>query len=114
MRTSTRPWCRPVFTQLRRRGLEKRFQATKYVTKRGRLQIGRHVGFVRNTGESLVSKQSVDMRQRRKRKKQKEQTSTETMNNCVQKEEVKNEKEKEHGFKKGREQSITDQISNKK
>ena len=36
------------------------------------------------------------------------------MNNCVQKEEVKNEKEKEHGFKKGRERSITDQISNKK
>ena len=50
----------------------------------------------------------------KKEKKQKEQTSTETMNNCVQKEEVKNEKEKEHGFKKGREQSITDQISNKK
>ena len=36
----------------------------------------------------------------KKEKKQKEQTSTETMNNCVQnrqKEEVKNEKEKEHG-----------------
>ena len=41
--------------------------------------------------------QSGDMRQQRKRKKQKEQTSTETMNNCIQKEEVKNEKEKEHG-----------------
>ena len=38
------------------------------------------------------------MRQQRKiEKKEKEQTSTETMNNCVQKEEVKNEKEKEHG-----------------
>ena len=33
----------------------------------------------------------------KKEKKQKEQTSTETMNNSVQKEEVKNEKEKEHG-----------------
>ena len=38
------------------------------------------------------------MRQQRKiEKKEKGQTSTETMNNCVQKEEVKNEKEKEHG-----------------
>ena len=44
MRTSTRPWCRPVFTQLQRRGLEKRFQATKYVTKRERLQIGAMLG----------------------------------------------------------------------
>ena len=72
MRASSRPWCRPVFTQLRRRGLEKRFQATKYVTKRGRLQIGAMLhGFVRNTGESLVSKQSGDMRQQRKRKNKK-------------------------------------------
>ena len=44
MRNSTRPWCRPVFTQLQRRGLEKRFQATKYVTKRERLQIGAMLG----------------------------------------------------------------------
>ena len=94
MRTSTRPWCRPVFTQLRRRGLEKRFQATKYVTKRGRLQIGRHVGFVRNTGESLVSKQQKD---KVETWGSEEREKTETMNNCVQKEEVKNEKEKVHG-----------------
>lgn len=44
MRTSSRPWCRPVFTQLQRRGLEKRFQVTKYVTKRERLQIGAMLG----------------------------------------------------------------------
>lgn len=44
MRTSSRPWCRPVFTQLQRRGLEKRFQVAKYVTKRERLQIGAMLG----------------------------------------------------------------------
>ena len=55
----------------------------------------------------------------KKEKRPKEQTSTETMNNCIQKEEVKNEKERKHAcdesvLKKSREQSITDQISNKK
>ena len=111
MRASSRPWCRPVFTQLRRRGLEKRFQATKYVTKRGRLQIGAMLGL---SGWKFGFKTKWRHEAAKKEKKQKEQTSTETMNNCVQKEEVKNEKEKEHRFKKGREQSITDQISNKK
>ena len=98
MHTSTRPWCRPVFTQLRRRGLEKRFQATKYVTKRERLQIGAMLGLSETHGESLVSKQRNKMETwgSKEREKQKEQTSTETITNCVQKEEVKNEKEREH------------------
>ena len=65
-------------------------RCSKYVTKRGRLQIGRHVGF-----QNRRTKWRHEAA--KKEKKQKEQTSTETMNNCVQKEEVKNEKEKEHG-----------------
>ena len=57
MRTSTRPWCRPVFTQLQRWGLEKAFPSNQVCQQTRATSDRRHVGFVRNTGESLVSKQ---------------------------------------------------------
>ena len=99
MRTSTRPLCRPVFTQLQRRGLEKCFQATKYVTKRERLQISAMLVLSETQEKVWFQNRRTKWRHKavKKEKKQKEQTSTETMNNCIQKEEVKNEKEKEHG-----------------
>lgn len=39
-----RPWSRPVFTQLQRRGLEKRFQVQKYITKHDRYQLAAMLG----------------------------------------------------------------------
>ena len=101
MRTSTRPWCRPVFTQLQRRGLEKRFQATKYVTKRERLQIGAMLGLSETQVKVWFQNRRTKWRHEaakkaKKEDKQDEQTSLDT-NNCVQKGEVKNEKEKEDG-----------------
>lgn len=39
-----RPWSRPVFTQLQRRGLEKRFQLQKYITKHDRYQLAAMLG----------------------------------------------------------------------
>ncbi|EDO45886.1 predicted protein, partial [Nematostella vectensis] len=35
---------RPVFTQLQRRGLEKRFQVQKYITKHDRYQLAAMLG----------------------------------------------------------------------
>ena len=101
MRTSTRPWCRPVFTQLQRRGLEKRFQATKYVTKRERLQIGAMLGLSETQVKVWFQNRRTKWRHEgakkaKKEEKQNEQSLLET-NNCVQKEEVKGEREKEYG-----------------
>ena len=100
MRTSTRPWCRPVFTQLQRRSLEKRFQATKYVTKRERLQIGAMLGLSETQVKVWFQNRRTKWRHEaakkaKKEDKQDEQSSLET-DNCVQKEEVKSEKEKEY------------------
>lgn len=39
-----RPWSRPVFTQLQRKGLEKRFQVQKYITKHDRYQLAALLG----------------------------------------------------------------------
>lgn len=75
MRTSTRPWCRPVFTQLQRRGLEKRFQVTKYVTKRERLQIGAMLGLSETQVKVWFQNRRTKWRHEaaRKEEKQKEQ-----------------------------------------
>ena len=100
MRTSTRPWCRPVFTQLQRRGLEKRFQATKYVTKRERLQIGAMLGLSETQVKVWFQNRRTKWRheaakkEKKEEKQLKEQSSTKT-NNCVQKEELKEENEQE-------------------
>ncbi|CAH3120781.1 unnamed protein product [Porites lobata] len=100
MRTSTRPWCRPVFTQLQRRGLEKRFQATKYVTKRERLQIGAMLGLSETQVKVWFQNRRTKWRheaakkEKKEEKQLKEQSSAKT-NNCVQKEELKEEKEEE-------------------
>ena len=100
MRTSTRPWCRPVFTQLQRRGLEKRFQATKYVTKRERLQIGTMLGLSETQVKVWFQNRRTKLRheaakkEKKEEKQLKEQSSTKT-NNCVQKKELKEEKEQE-------------------
>ena len=100
MRTSTRPWCRPVFTQLQRRGLEKRFQTTKYVTKRERLQIGAMLGLSETQVKVWFQNRRTKWRheaakkEKKEEKQLKEQSSTKTIN-CVQKEELKEEKEQE-------------------
>jgi len=75
MRTSSRPWCRPVFTQLQRRGLEKRFQVTKYVTKRERLQIGAMLGLSETQVKVWFQNRRTKWRHEaaRKEEKQKEQ-----------------------------------------
>ena len=101
MRTSTRPWCSPVFAQQQRRGLKKRFQVTKYVTKRERLQIGAMLGLSETQVKVWFQNRRTKWRheaakKEKKEEKQDEQTSLET-NNCVPKGEVKNEKEKEYG-----------------
>ena len=65
----------------------------------GRLQIGAMLGLSETQEKVRFQNRRTKWRHEaaKKEKKQKEQTSTETMNNCIQKEEVKNEKEKEHG-----------------
>ena len=80
MRTSTRPWCRPVFTQLQRRGLEKRFQATKYVTKRERLQIGAMLGLSETQVKVWFQNRRTKWRHEaaKKEEKQKEQSLKKT------------------------------------
>ena len=82
MRTSTRPCCRPVFTQLQRRGLEKRFQATKYVTKRERLQIGAMLGLSETQVKVWFQNRRTKWRHEAAKKEEK------------QKKELKNEEEK--------------------
>jgi len=82
MRTSTRPWCRPVVTQLQRRGLEKRFQATKYVTKSERLQIGTMLGLSETQVKVWFQNRRTKWRHEAAKKEEK------------QNEELKNEEEK--------------------
>ena len=78
----------------------KAFPTTKYVKKRERLQINAMLGLSETQVKVWFQNRRTKWRHEaaKKEKKRKEQPSTETMNNCVQKEEVKNEKEKEHGY----------------
>ena len=86
MRTSSRPWCRPVFTQLQRRGLEKRFQVTKYVTKRERLQIGAMLGLSETQVKVWFQNRRTKWRHEaaRREKKQKEQAINKAKENQKQ------------------------------
>lgn len=93
MRTSTRPWCRPVFTQLQRRGLEKRFQVTKYVTKRERLQIGAMLGLTETQVKVWFQNRRTKWRHEAARieEKQKEQALKKAKSN--QEQELKSQNE---------------------
>ncbi|KAL9968295.1 hypothetical protein ACROYT_G026652 [Oculina patagonica] len=86
MRTSSRPWCRPVFTQLQRRGLEKRFQVAKYVTKRERLQIGAMLGLSETQVKVWFQNRRTKWRHEaaRKEEKQKEQALKKAKSNQQQ------------------------------
>lgn len=86
MRTSSRPWCRPVFTQLQRRGLEKRFQVTKYVTKRERLQIGAMLGLSETQVKVWFQNRRTKWRHEaaRREEKQKEQAINKAKENQKQ------------------------------
>ena len=77
MHTSTRPWCRPVFTQVQRRGLEKRFQATKYVTKRERLQIGAMLGLSETQVKVWFQNRRTKWRHEAAKKEKKEELKNE-------------------------------------
>ena len=96
MRTSTRPWCRPVFTQLQRRGLEKRFQATKYVTKRERLQIGAMLGLSETQVKVWFQNRRTKWRHEaaKKEDKQEEQSLKKTNSGNNQQQKLKNENDK--------------------
>ncbi|XP_068747614.1 homeobox protein CDX-2-like [Montipora capricornis] len=98
VRTSTRPWCRPVFTQLQRRGLEKRFQITKYVTKRERLQIGAMLGLSETQVKVWFQNRRTKWRHEaaKKEEKQKEEALKEAKE-VQEKEEVANSEEEKEG-----------------
>lgn len=94
MRTSTRPWCRPVFTQLQRRGLEKRFQVTKYVTKRERLQIGAMLGLSETQVKVWFQNRRTKWRHEAARKEEKQrEEALKKAKNTTEEQELKSVKE---------------------
>ena len=95
MRTSSRPWCRPVFTQLQRRGLEKRFQVTKYVTKRERLQIGAMLGLSETQVKVWFQNRRTKWRHEAAKKEEKEKEEARKKAKEEQREELVNLREEE-------------------
>lgn len=115
MRTSSRPWCRPVFTQLQRRGLEKRFQVTKYVTKRERLQIGAMLGLSETQVKVWFQNRRTKWRHEAAKKEEKQKEQALKKANAIQQQEVKSEKEeKEEGDEicsSTNKESVVDELS---
>ena len=73
-----RHWSRPVFSQLQRRGLEKRFQMQKYVTKQDRFQLASMLGLSESQIKVWFQNRRTKWRQEMKDENRKEMLLPET------------------------------------
>ena len=100
-RTSTRPWCRPVFTQLQRRELEKRFQASNYVGKRERYHFGAMLGLSETQVKVWFQNRRTKCRHEaaKKKEKQNREQALKKANSRNQRQELKSKNDKKEGNK---------------